>query len=88
MIGGRLGGGPESGLPVRAEINVTIYMVDSETGQVKASKSVVGESNRTGLGFGYHGSGSVTGDIAGFKKDNLGKATEHAGKDQVRREAE
>lgn len=71
--GFRLGGSKD-----RAEINVTIYLVDSETGQVKASKSVVGQSNRTGLSFGYHGSGPVTGGLSGFKKDNVGKATEHA----------
>jgi curli biogenesis system outer membrane secretion channel CsgG len=63
-----------------AEINITIYLVDSETGQVKASKSIVGKSGRKGLGLGYHGSklGGLTGDIEAFKKDNVGKATEHA----------
>lgn len=75
-IGGfRLGGTTD-----RAEINVTFYLVDSETGQVKASSSVVGKAGRKGLGFGYHGSklGGLTGDIEGFKKDNVGKASEHA----------
>ena len=45
-----------------AEINITIYLVDSATGQVKASKSVIGKS------------GGLTGDIGGFMKDNMGKA--------------
>ena len=60
-----------------AEINVTIYIVDSRTGQVKASKQVVGQSGRKGLQMGYWGSqlGGLTGDLGGFKKDNLGKAT-------------
>ena len=59
-----------------AEINVTIYLVDSATGQVKASKSVIGKSGKRGLTLGYHGSalGGLTGDIGGFMKDNMGKA--------------
>jgi len=63
-----------------AEINVTIYLIDSETGQVKASTRVVGKAGRKGLSLGYHGSGlgGLTGDLAGFKKDNVGKATEDA----------
>lgn len=73
--GFRLGGSSD-----RAEINVTFYLVDSETGQVKASTSVVGKSGRKGLGIGYHGStlGGLTGGLEGFKKDNVGKATEDA----------
>jgi len=64
----------------KAEINITIYLVDTETGQVKASTKVVGKSGRKGLGVGYHGSklGGLTGDLAGFKKDNVGKACEDA----------
>ncbi|MBO7721832.1 MAG: hypothetical protein J6T01_05445 [Kiritimatiellae bacterium] len=63
-----------------AEINVTIYVVDSSTGQVKASKSVIGKSGKRGLKLGYHGSklGGLTGDLAGFEKDNVGKATTDA----------
>jgi len=63
-----------------AEINATIYLVNSETGQVKASTDVVGKAGRKGLGLGYYGSklGGLTGDLAGFKKDNVGKATEDA----------
>lgn len=60
-----------------AEINITIYVVDSTTGQVKASKSVIGKSGKRGISLGYHGSklGGLTGDLAGFEKDNMGKAT-------------
>ncbi|MBQ6136191.1 MAG: hypothetical protein IJI73_02350 [Kiritimatiellae bacterium] len=70
-IGGDAGG---------AEINVTIYLVDSTTGQVKGSKSVVGKSGKKGLRLGYHGSklGGLTGDLGGFEKDNMGKATTDA----------
>lgn len=60
-----------------AEINVTIYLVDTTTGQVKASKTVIGKSGKRGLRLGYHGSklGGLTGDLGGFEKDNMGKAT-------------
>jgi curli biogenesis system outer membrane secretion channel CsgG len=63
-----------------AEINITIYLVDSATGQVKASKSVVGKSGKKGLSLGYHGSalGGLTGDLGGFMKDNMGKAATDA----------
>lgn len=64
----------------KAEINATVYIVDSRTGQVKASTKVIGKAGRRGLTFGYSGSslGGLTGDMAGFKKDNVGKATEDA----------
>jgi curli biogenesis system outer membrane secretion channel CsgG len=70
-----LGGSKDS-----AEINVTIYVVDSTTGQVKASKPVVGKAGRRGLSVGYSGSklGGLTGDMDGFSKDNVGKATADA----------
>ena len=73
--GVRIGGSKDS-----AEVNITIYLVDSATGQVKASTKVVGKSGRKGLSLGYHGSklGGLTGDMAGFKKDNVGKACEDA----------
>jgi len=71
----RLGGGKG-----KAEINATIYLVDSRTGQVKASTKVVGEAARRSGRVGYHGSalGGLTGDLGGFRKDNLGLATEDA----------
>ncbi|MDO9263619.1 MAG: CsgG/HfaB family protein, partial [Desulfosalsimonadaceae bacterium] len=63
-----------------AEVNITMYLVDSETGQVKSSTKVVGKSGRKGLGLGYHGSklGGLGGDMEGFMNDNVGKACEDA----------
>ena len=52
-------------------------IVDSSTGQVVASKSVVGVSNKKALNFGYSGAG-FSGDVGGFKNDNVGKAVESA----------
>ncbi|MBC2717656.1 MAG: hypothetical protein HF978_20325 [Desulfobacteraceae bacterium] len=71
----RLGGSKDS-----AEVNITMYLVNTETGQVKASTKVVGKSDRKGLALGYHGSGlgGLTGDMDGFMKDNVGKACEDA----------
>lgn len=71
----RLGGAKDT-----AEINATVYVVDSRTGQVKASTKVVGKAGRKGLNVGYSGSalGGLTGDMEGFAKDNVGKATEDA----------
>ena len=71
----RIGGAKDT-----AEINATIYIVDSQTGQVKASTKVVGKAGRKGLGLGYSGSalGGLTGEMDGFKKDNVGKACEDA----------
>ncbi|OVE76390.1 hypothetical protein BVX97_01245 [bacterium E08(2017)] len=64
----------------KAEINITIYIIDSETGQVQASQKVVGTSNSSGMRFGYHGSalGGLRGNVGGQKSDNVGKATEDA----------
>jgi len=64
----------------KGEVNITMYLVDSGTGQVKASTKIVGKSTKRGLSIGYHGSklGGLTGDLAGFKKDNVGKACEDA----------
>ena len=77
--GGLIGYGPVAigGGKSTAEINVTMYMVDSTTGQILASKSVVGKStNRAGaVGIGYRG---WFGGGGGFKNDNLGKAVENA----------
>ena len=60
-----------------SEVNVTMYMVDSTTGQILASKSVVGKSNSSGGAIGYSGDGWAAGG-GGFKKDNVGKAIESA----------
>lgn len=64
----------------KAEVNITIYLVDSATGQVKASTKVVGQSGRKGISVGYWGSklGGATGDLDMYKKDNVGKACENA----------
>lgn len=61
----------------KGEINATIYVVDSTTGQVLASKSVVGTSKQRGLNVGY-----ATGDwgaaFGGEKNDNVGLAVQAA----------
>jgi curli biogenesis system outer membrane secretion channel CsgG len=71
----RVGGKKDS-----AEVNITIYLVDTETGQVKASTKVVGQSSKKGLNVGYFGSalGGLTGGGGGHKNDNVGKACEDA----------
>lgn len=72
LYGFRVGGSKD-----RAEINATIYIIDSTTGQVKASTKVVGKAGRKGLNIGYSGS-HFGGDLGGFMKDNVGKACEDA----------
>lgn len=61
----------------KAEINATIYIVDSTTGQLVASSSVVGKSHRKGARVGYF-NGSFGSDVGGYKDDNVGKAVEDA----------
>ena len=67
----RLGGGKDN-----AEVNITIYMVDSRTGQVKASTKVEGKSAKRSGRIGYSGSalGGLTGNLGGHMNDNVGKA--------------
>ena len=67
----------------QAEMNVTIYMVDSTTGQVVASKSVIGKAKGRGASIGYSGSdwGAAFG---GEKNDNLGKAIADAADQAVK----
>jgi curli biogenesis system outer membrane secretion channel CsgG len=60
-----------------AEINAVIYIVDSTTGQVKASKKVVGQVKSSGLSIGLS-THNFNGDVGGFKKTNAGKAVEAA----------
>jgi len=60
-----------------AEINVVMYIMDSTTGQVMASKKCNGKITRSGLSLGLT-RGSFSGDIGGFKKTNAGKAVEQA----------
>jgi len=61
----------------KAEINVTMYIIDSTTGMVLASTSVVGKSTSSSLGLHYSGHG-WSGGYANFQKSNMGKAVEHA----------
>ena len=82
---GTLGGG--GGISIRgisvggskskAEVNITIYLVDSETGQVKASTKVIGKSHRKGVRLGYSRGGFGGGGRL-YKNDNMGKACEDA----------
>ncbi len=72
VYGFRVGGSKDT-----AEVNATIYIIDSTTGQVKASTKVVGKAGRKGLNVGYSGS-HFGGDLGGFMKDNVGKACEDA----------
>jgi len=67
-IGGRGGKG---------EVNATIYIVDSTTGQVLASTSVVGTHKRKAMNVGY-ASGSWGAAFGGEKKDNVGLAVQDA----------
>ena len=70
--GFRVGGGGGSG-----EVNATIYIVDSTTGQVVASKSVVGTHKRSSMDVGYS-TGSWGGSFGGDEKDNVGLAVQDA----------
>lgn len=80
--GVRIKGFKIKGSQESAEINTTIYLVDSTTGQVVASTDVVGQSNRKGGGIGYS-SYDWGADLSGFKNDNVGKAMEFAISDAV-----
>lgn len=72
-IGGfRIGAGGSN-----SEINAVLYIVDSSTGQVLASKKCYGKVSETGLSLGLT-RGGFSGDIGGFKKTNAGKAVELA----------
>ncbi|WP_346355011.1 CsgG/HfaB family protein [Azotosporobacter soli] len=68
-FGGVLFGGAQS----ESEINVTMYIVDTASGRVLASKSIVGKSSGGGVLIG--GGGAVFGTQ---HKDNMGKAVENA----------
>jgi hypothetical protein len=54
-----------------------MYIVDSTTGQVMASKKCYGKITNTGLSVGLTRN-EFDGDISGFKKTNAGKAMEKA----------
>lgn len=68
----RIGGGGGKG-----EVNATIYIVDSTTGQVLASSSVVGTHKRKAMDVGY-ASGSWGASFGGESNDNVGLAVEDA----------
>ncbi|MDX1503224.1 MAG: CsgG/HfaB family protein [Thermoanaerobaculia bacterium] len=57
----------------KSEVNITMYMVDSTTGQILASTSVVGEAGRKGAAIGYS-SYDWGAAFGGEKNDNLGQA--------------
>jgi curli biogenesis system outer membrane secretion channel CsgG len=61
----------------KAEINTLVYVIDSTTGIVVASKKCYGELSKSGLSLGLT-SGDFGGDVAGFRKTNAGKAVEKA----------
>jgi len=60
-----------------AEINAVIYFVDSTTGQVKASKKVVGKIKSSSKTIGLS-KGLLDGDLGSFKQTNVGKAMDAA----------
>ena len=70
--GFNIGGGGGKG-----EVNATIYIVDSTTGQVVASKSVVGTHKRKALGVGYN-AGGWGAAFGGHTNDNVGLAVQDA----------
>ena len=69
----RLGGGKDD-----AEVDITIYVVDSGTGMVLASKDVVGKSSKKGISLGDLPIGDGGGSVAWAKNDNVGKACANA----------
>jgi len=80
--GVRVKGFKVGGKKQQAELNASIYVVDSSTGQVVASTDVVGQSDRKGGSVGYS-SWDWGADLGGFKNDNVGKAMEAAISDSV-----
>lgn len=60
-----------------SEINAVMYIVETSTGQVMASKKCYGKVSKTGLTLGVSKRG-FHGDVGGFKKTNSGKAIEKA----------
>ena len=61
----------------KGEVNATIYIVDSTTGQVVASKSVVGTYKQKGMDVGYS-TGGWGAAFGGDKIDNVGLAVQDA----------
>jgi curli biogenesis system outer membrane secretion channel CsgG len=65
-----------------AEVNALIYVVDASTGQVVASKKVVGVCKSSGVTAGFSNS-KWNGDVSKLKTTNVGKALEAAIDDAV-----
>jgi curli biogenesis system outer membrane secretion channel CsgG len=70
--GFNIGGGGGKG-----EVNATVYLVDSTTGQVVASTNVVGTHKRKALGVGYN-TGGWGAAFGGHANDNVGLAVQDA----------
>lgn len=77
-----MGGIRVGGKGGKGEVNATIYIVDSTTGQVLASKSVIGVASKKGLSVGIS-RGGTSAEGGGFKNDNVGKAVQAACADAV-----
>lgn len=82
-VGNKGGGVSLFGLSVggdmgHSEIDITIYLVDSETGQVMASKKVTGKSTNKGFSVGGRVFPGVGASFGADKKDNVQKAAEDA----------
>ncbi len=75
--GVRIKGFKVGGSGGKGEINATVYVVESTTGQVLASTNVVGTSTRKGIGVGYD-TGSWGAAFGGHKNDNVGLAVQDA----------
>jgi curli biogenesis system outer membrane secretion channel CsgG len=65
-----------------AEINAVIYVVDSTTGQVVATKKVIGKAKSSGMSVGFTDR-DWSSNMGGFKKTNVGTAMEQAIDDAV-----
>jgi curli biogenesis system outer membrane secretion channel CsgG len=70
--GFKIGGGGGKG-----EVNATVYLIDSTTGQVVASTNVVGTHKRKALGVGYN-AGGWGAAFGGHANDNVGLAVQDA----------
>jgi hypothetical protein len=61
-----------------SEMDITIYLFDSETGQVKASKKVTGKSTNKGFSVGGRVLPGIGASFGADEKDNVQKAAEDA----------
>ncbi|HCT84489.1 MAG TPA: hypothetical protein DF296_04730 [Candidatus Margulisbacteria bacterium] len=66
----------------KSEVNAVIYVIDSSTGQVLASKKCYGEISNNGVSFDGYKDG-FSGNIEAFSKSNEGKVIEIAVKEGV-----